>query len=85
MRYAKVNFIKGIALAEAIRFETSLPHGKGKQEVGVEVPIATLIRLGEILKHTKAPGHAAWHLENPDSPLPCSSCETWLPDAGRTA
>jgi hypothetical protein len=74
MKRAVCSYVFGLNGCDLFAFQASIPHGRGKQTIQVEVPIATIKALAAALEHTDSPGHAAWHVEHPDSPAPCSSC-----------
>ncbi|MDO8547840.1 MAG: hypothetical protein Q7R68_10840 [Nitrospirales bacterium] len=56
-------------------FKAEKKHGKGTQTIEVSVPVETIKRLASILEYTESAGHAAWHFNSPDDPLPCGQCE----------
>ena len=44
------------------------------RDVGVIVNGELLKLIAAALKHTNSVGHALWHAQNPESALPCGSC-----------
>ena len=71
MKTGNCTFVEGYTSGGAVCFHAEISG----RNIGVVVPQDTLKRLAEILKHTNHVGHAAWHLNSPDSPLPCSTCD----------
>jgi len=69
MKNGNCTFVEGYTSGICFHAKVSGRH------IGVVVPEETIKRLAEIMTHTNAAGHAAWHLNNPDSRLPCSSCK----------
>lgn len=59
----------------AFLIHTSIPHGKTERTIACYLPADAVLKLTEIFVHTKHAGHAAWHLNNPKSPMPCSMCD----------
>lgn len=57
-----------------VRFQGRAKYGRGGTVVGMTVPKATIIALAEAFKHTDSPGHAVWHVNNPDHQMPCETC-----------
>lgn len=70
MKSGLCSYITGYTDGGAILFQAEV----GGRNVGVIVQQDKIKRLVEILKHTNHVGHAAWHLQNPESPMPCSTC-----------
>lgn len=67
-RYTSMDSIYG---GEGIRFNARI----GGRNIGVNVDQTTILRLAEMTKITGHIGHALWHIENPDTTMPCSTCE----------
>lgn len=66
--------------ASGIRFK--VPHGKGTRYDTVRVPAEDLLRFADAYRGCLAEnpytneaiprgGHACWHVDNPDMPIPC--------------
>ena len=57
-----------------VRFEGEQKRGRGVQRIGVDVDPKVIVDLARFLQGQDSPGHAVWHLQNPDTPFPCSTC-----------
>jgi hypothetical protein len=69
MKTGACRHVEGYLGGQALCFHAEV---SGRQ-VGVEVPMATMSRLAEIMRHTNHSGHIGWHMSS-DAPLPCESC-----------
>lgn len=58
-----------------VRFDGEIPSGKGERTITISIPIVDILQWAKIYKTAAHTGHATWHLQNPDHPLPCSTCE----------
>lgn len=71
MKTGQCTYVDGFSGGEAVMFRAEVSG----RNVGVIVNAETIKRIAEALKHTNHVGHAAWHAQNPNSPMPCSTCK----------
>lgn len=69
---ASCSYVTGYSGGTQVRFEATV----SRRHVGVIVERDAILKLAAAFKfNPNQAGHAAWHLNNPDSAMPCSSCE----------
>lgn len=69
------NHVQGLNGNGMICFEGRVRiNARSEREVGIMVSQDMIKVLAKILEHTDSPGHAVWHLQNPEREFPCSSC-----------
>ena len=59
--------------SEVVEIHAAFPDST--RAVEVYVPGQVFKDIAEILKHTDHIGHAFWHYENPEMPIPCECCK----------
>ena len=69
---AKATFVEGLNGPNTFAFSGQSPKGN---RVVVEVEPDTVKALAKFMEYTDSAGHAAWHLNRPECPAPCGSCE----------
>lgn len=77
MHTSRVKFITGLLPTHEVRFEGAVPHGRGSMDVGLALPVQDVIRLAKCLEAAGAHlvGHAVYHYQRPELPMPCPQCE----------
>lgn len=78
MQTGKLTYFAGYEGTGAFHFEGITPKGRS---VAVDVPAEVIIKLAELMRHTKSVGHAAWHVREGKAIGDCSSCNM-SPNAG---
>lgn len=92
---AKNISVRGLAGANRVRFQGTIPHGSGTREVAIDVHPDLIVKIAAALRATYdhscdndfekrhrhhsemgyVVGHAMWHVDNPDRPMPCVHLE----------
>lgn len=47
---------------------------EGGKRVSIYLPHEVIKQIAAQLQHTDHVGHAIWHMQNPDSQVPCEGC-----------
>ena len=76
----------GLAGTNSVRYVATIRHGKGTREIGIDIGATEILALADAIRATahsacnpscREPhivynvGHAVWHLDNPNHPMPC--------------
>ena len=82
---AKFQHLVGLAGASRVRFFGTIPHGKSKRDIVIDIRPDLILKLADAIRATGngqcsdpryydghgTIGHAVWHVENPEHVMPC--------------
>jgi hypothetical protein len=83
---AKYKYLQGLAGSSQIRFCATIPHGKKNRDIVLDIDPALILKIAHAIRATgngecrdkrynpqpePTIGHAVWHLDNPEMPMPC--------------
>lgn len=71
MKTGPCKFVHGYTGGGYVAFHANISG----RDIAVEVPADTIKSIAKALQHTDHVGHAVWHVNNPEQPMPCSSCK----------
>jgi hypothetical protein len=83
---AKYKYLQGLAGSSQVRFCGTIPHGKKNRDVVLDIDPKLILKIADAIRATgngecrdkrynprpePTIGHAVWHLDNPEMPMPC--------------